>query len=79
MLIGCLVIKFNFSILKTVIMNAKKQRKMKKSKAKRAQRTTVYDPNVKSKYSEKKARQAKGVYSPNSPFRVVEGAVVTAE
>ena len=47
----------------------KKQRKMKKSKQRR-QKTTTYDPNSKSRYSQKKALQAKGIYSPNSPFKV---------
>lgn len=49
-------------------MNAKKQRKMKKSKAKRLQRTTKYEPGVASKYSKKKTAQQKGHYTGSSPF-----------
>ena len=49
-----------------------KQRTMKKSKAKRAQRKTVFDPSVKSKYAQKKQRQANGNYSENSPFTTKE-------
>lgn len=42
---------------------------MKKVKVKKQMRKTVYDPTVESKYSKKMKTQAKGVFSPTSPFR----------
>jgi hypothetical protein len=59
-------------------VSKKNSRKQKKSKARRAaQRKTTYDPKVRSKYAQKKMLQAKGEFSPNSPFRIVNH--ITAE
>ncbi len=50
-----------------------------KRSTRRKQRESTYDSNSSSKYSQKKALQAKGIYSKNSPFKCIEVSVVTQE